>query len=104
MAVVAPVILRAFGVTAAIWGRGQDHRNQLSRTQYIWGVGVFSWGIGMFVFSIVSKYLEWRRLGDRFPYLSPVHIIVMLLAWLATGWLFGLLSARHREGTDLSGR
>ena len=105
MGVVAPAILRAFGVPVAISFWRLDRRNQhLSRTQYIWAFGVFSWGVGMFVFFTVSKYLEWRLLGDRFSYLSPVHSIVGLLTWLAVGWLFGVLSAPHREGTDLSGR
>jgi hypothetical protein len=105
MGVVAPAILRAFGVPVARWVLRLDRRNQhLSRTQYIWAFGVFQWGLGMFVFFTVSKYLEWRLLGDRFSYLSPVRIMVWFLTWLAAGWLVGVFGARHREGTDLSGR
>jgi hypothetical protein len=105
MGVVAPAILRAFGVPVARWVWRLERRNQhLSRTQYIWAFGVFQWGLGMFVFFTVSKYLEWRLLGDRFSYLSPVRIIVWFLTWLAVGWLVGVFGARHREGTDLSGR
>jgi hypothetical protein len=59
----------------------------------------------MFVFFTVSRYLESRLLGERFSsFLSPVGITVGLLTWLAVGWLFGVFSAPHREGTDLSGR
>ena len=105
MGVAAPAILRGIGVPVAFGGRRLDRRNQhLSRTQYIWACGVFEWGVGMFVFFTVAKYLEWKLLGERFSYLSPVHIIVGLLTWLGVGWLFGALSAPHREGTDLSGR
>jgi hypothetical protein len=106
MAVVTPAILRAFGVPVAIAIWRLDRRNQhLGRTQYIWACGVFQWGVGMFVFFTVSRYLESRLLGERFSsFLSPVGITVGLLTWLAVGWLFGVFSAPHREGTDLSGR
>jgi hypothetical protein len=107
MGLVAPAILRFFGVPVAIGDWMLERRNQrLSRTQYIWAGGVFQWGVGMFVFFTLSKYLEWRLLGDRFSYLSltPVDMIVWLLSWLAVGWLFGVWTAPHREGTDLSGR
>lgn len=71
MGLVAPAILRFFGVPVAIGDWMLERRNQrLSRTQYIWAGGVFQWGVGMFVFFTLSKYLEWRLLGDRFSYLS----------------------------------
>jgi hypothetical protein len=102
--VLAPAILRAFGVPRAMGIRRIDRGNQrLSRTQYIWACGVFEWGGGMFVFSTVSNYVG-GLFGDRFAFLSPGRMIGWLLTWLAGGWLFGILTAPHREGTDLSGR
>jgi len=100
--VVAPAILLRLGVPIAFGLWRIDRRNQsLSRKQYVWAVGVFTFGIGMFFFSATFQYDDWKLVGAP---MSPMHIMVRLLGCLAGGWLFGLLSAPHRKGTDLTGR
>lgn len=94
--IMAPAILRGFGVPVAFGSRRVDRLNQhLSKTQYVWACGVFSWGLGMFLFFTVLRYLEWKLLGDRFSFAS--YIIVGLPVWVAAGWLFGVFTAPHRR-------
>jgi hypothetical protein len=100
---VAPAILRAFGLPVAYGKRWLDHRH-LSRTQYVWACGVFEWGLGMFLFFIVYRYLKGRLLGDRFLYPSPTNFVVGLLIWIAAGWVFGVISARNRHSADQADR
>lgn len=103
--VIAPAILRSFGVPMAFGVWRLDRRNQrLSRAQYIWAFGVLSWGLGIFLFSTVWKYLEWKLLGDRFSYSSPARIVAGLLTWLLLGFLVGVFSAPRRKGADPSSR
>ena len=99
--VVAPTILRSFGVPIAFgfWRLGRRNE-RLSKAQYVWAFGVFSWAGGMFLFLFLHRYLEWKLLGDRFPYPTPRHIIVGLLQCLLLGWLVGVLSSPNRKGTD----
>jgi len=94
--VIAPAILRSLGFPIALGFRNQH----LSRTQYVWAVGVFSFGLGSFLFSIVSEYLEWKLLGEQLSYPSPTHIIVGLVIWPLAGWSFGVITApRRKNGT-----
>jgi hypothetical protein len=105
MGLAAPGILRIFGVPVAYGTLRIDRRNQhLSRTQYVWTCGVFRWGLGMFLFFAMSRYLDWRLLGDKFSYLSPMRTLGLLLTWLAAGWLFGVFGAPHREDADSTNR
>ena len=105
MGFAGPAILRAFGVPVAFGTWRIDRRNQyLNRAQYVWACGVFRWGLGMFLFFAISKYLDWRLLGNRFSYLSPMRTFGLLLTWLAAGWLFGVFSAPHREDADSASR
>lgn len=98
---IAPAILRSFGVPIAFGMWRLDRRNQnLSKAQYVWAFGVFSWGLGMFLFSTVWKYLEWRLLGDRFSYSISAQLIAGLLIWLLAGLLMGVLGAPRRKGAD----
>lgn len=98
---VAPAILRTFGVPVAFGMWRVHRRNQnLSRTQYAWGLGVFMWGLGMFLFFVIFSHLEWRQLGVK----NPMRIFGMLLSWLVLGWLVGILGARHRQEADSSRR
>ena len=105
MGFAAPAILRTFGVPVAFGVWRIDRSNQhLNRTQYVWACGVFRWGIGMFVFFTISRYLDWRLLGDKFSRLSPMGIFGAFLAWIAAGWVFGVFSAPHRERADSTNR
>lgn len=98
---VAPALLRAFGVPVAQGVWRLDRRNQhLSRTQYVWFFGVFAWGLGMFLFFTISRYLEWKLLGDRSAFQHATQLIMSLLVWLLSGWLFGLWTAPPRNGAD----
>jgi hypothetical protein len=98
---VAPAILRCFGVPIAFGLWRLDRRNQsLSKTQYVWAFGVFSWGLGMFFFSTVADYLGRKLLGAT----SPMHATVGLLMWLGAGWLLGVLNAPRRKRSDMTGR
>ena len=55
----------------------------------------------MFVFVAASRYLDWKLVGERLSYLSPMRIILWLLIWLAMGYLFGSVNApRHKEAND----
>jgi hypothetical protein len=98
MGIVAPAILHSLPIDFGLWGVAR--RKFLGKTHYVWAFGVFSYGLGMFLFSMISKYLEWKLLGDRFSHTSPTHIIVGLLIWLAGGWLFGVFTAPQRNGVD----
>ena len=105
MCLLAPLILRLFGVpvTFAVWRL--DRRNQqLTRMQYVWSFGVVEWGIGMFFFFTVSDYLEWKMLGYRLSYRTPKQIIMELVTCMAIGLLLGFWSARDRNRTDVSGQ
>ena len=99
---VAPAILRNLGIPIAggIWRMAR--RNQhLSRTQYIWSVGVFSWGIGMFLFSTLWNYLDWRLfLNYKAWYANLGDIVERLLAWMAAGWLVGFFGAPKRRHAE----
>lgn len=96
---VAPAILRTLGVPVAFGMWRVHRRNQnLTRTQYAWGLGVFMWGLAMFLFFLIFSYLEWRLLGN------PLRILGMLLTWSVLGWLVGVLGARHRQEAESSGR
>jgi hypothetical protein len=98
---VAPTILRTFGVPVAFGMWRINRRNQnLSRTQYVWGCGVFMWGLGMFLLFVISRYLDWKLLGVKIP----IRIFWSLLTWLTAGWLLGVLSARLREDADATNR
>ncbi|HKW76694.1 MAG TPA: hypothetical protein VJN64_14280 [Terriglobales bacterium] len=98
---VAPTLLRVFGLPVALGVWRLDRRNQhLSRTQYVWFFGVFTWGLGMFLFFTISRYLEWKLLGDRSANQHSTQIIGALLIWLLAGWLFGLWTAPPRNGAD----
>jgi hypothetical protein len=104
MGVLAPAILRPFGVPLRFgFLRRLDRLNQhLSRNQYVWSFGVFSWGFGMFLFFVTARYLQWKLLGDRF--LSTTSTLVAFLLWLIMGWLVGALGAPHHRGVAPSGR
>jgi hypothetical protein len=98
---VAPAILRSFGVPIAFGLWRLDRRNQsLSKTQYVWAFGVFSWGLGMFFFSTVADYLGRELLGAT----SPIHIIAGLVICLGAGCLFGVLTAPRPKSADIPGR
>jgi hypothetical protein len=97
----APAILRLLGIPVAFGIWRIDRRNQhLTKTQYVWGFGVFMWGIGMFLFFVIARYLDWKLLGVKIP----MNIFVALVTWLTAGWLVGVLGARRREGADLPSR
>lgn len=98
MGVVAPAILRAFGVPMVL-GFRRDRRNRyLTRRQYAWGFGVFTWALGMFLFITIWNYLDLRLLGDTLSHPDAFHTIIWLLIWLASGLLFGIFTSprRHR--------
>ena len=98
---MAPAILRTFGVPVAFGMWRVHRRNQnLSRTQYAWGLGMFMWGLGMFLFFLIFRYLEWGLVGGK----NPMRIFGILLTWLLLGWLVGVLTARHRQEADSSSR
>jgi hypothetical protein len=91
---VAPAILRAFGVPMVSgqwrWNRRDKH---LSKRQYVWGYGVFAWGTGMFLFFVLTDYLSWRMLGDRFSRPTPVRVALELVIFLGAGWTVGAYGA-----------
>jgi hypothetical protein len=105
MGFAAPAILRAFGVPVAmgIW-RIDRHNQHLSMSQFVWACGVFRWGVGMFSYFTITRYLDWRLLGDRFSYMSPKLLLVELAISLGLGWVFGVFSAPLRTGGDSTGR
>ena len=96
--VVAPAVLRSFGVQMAYGCWRLDRRNQhLSKRQYVWGFGVVAWGVGMFLFSTTWSYLFSIPMPNRFSQMRDTRIIVELLIWLTMGWLVGVLSAPKRN-------
>jgi hypothetical protein len=105
MGFAGPAILRALGLPVAFGMWRMDRRNQhLDRTQYVWTCGVFRCGLGMFLYFTISRYLDWRLLGDKFSYLSPRVIFVGLFICLGAGWVSGLFGAPHRTGADSTSR
>jgi len=64
--ILAPAILRIFGIPMAFGFWRLDRRNRhLSRGQYAWGFGVFSFGIGSLFLSALRDYLNWGRIPGR---------------------------------------
>lgn len=100
MGLIAPAILRSFGVPLAFGLWRLDRRNQnLSRSQYVWAFGVFSWGVGMFLFWTMAGYLQWRVLSDPSEYPTLRRTIGGVVIWFTTGLLFGTFTApRRRNG------
>ena len=97
--IVAPAILRALGVPVSFGVWRIDRLNQhLSRTQYVWALGMFVWGLGLFWFFTVFDLVTWKLLGAFQS--SPMRIIKELLICLAAGWLFGVFSGPHRKDAD----
>src|SRR5689334_17541178 len=95
MGLVAPAILRTFGVPVAFGIRQLNrHNRNLTRMQYVVAWGIFAWGLGMFLFFVVHHYLEWKLLGYAFSYQSPGRIIVGLLICLAAGCGYGVSTWR----------
>ena len=95
MGVVAPSIVRPFGVPMAYGYWRLDRRNQhLSRRQYVWGFGVFAWGMGMLLFIISQSFGERLLSGRSLP--STRGWIIWVAATFVLGWLFGELTAPPR--------
>ena len=92
MGVIAPSILRALGVPAAggLWRL--DRRNQhLSRSQYVWGIGVFDWGIGTALATTLLDYVLWKDSGSSSHAQSPKTILLKAAVYLIAGLFVGFV-------------
>ena len=98
---IAPTILRGIGVPLAYGMWRLDRRNQhLTRSQYLWGFGVFSWGLGAFLYATTFDLLSWELLGERGYYSTPLRIIVQLMICLVIGWLVGVFGSPSRRKSE----
>lgn len=94
MCIVAPLTANVFGVPVRISPWRIDRRNQhLTRTQYVWSIGVLDLGIGMFLLGALWDLLETvLPHGDGF-HITLHSIALRLLLCLLLGVGFGLWSA-----------
>jgi hypothetical protein len=89
MSVLAPLTAKALGVPARISLWRIDRQNQhLTRTQYVWSIGVLDFGICMFLIHAMMSYGE-------VPY-TLRSISGWLLVSLFVGFAFGFWSAPRR--------
>ena len=95
---LAPIILRIFGIPMAIGFWRLDRLNQhLSTRQYVWGLGVFSFGIGLLLLTGLREYLDWRIVKNGTTPFTSIHVASRLLTWIFAGWIIGSYGAAQAK-------
>ena len=89
--IVAPLIVRIFGVPHKLGFWRIDRRNQhLRADQYFWCVGVLSFGGGLSLLMTLLDFLEAKVLGEKAT--NPSYTLVHIGIGVVAGVIFGSTS------------